>query len=213
MIGGVSYLDAALLAIVVLSGVVAMYRGLTREILSILSWVAAAAACVYFVFKFKAQAQQIADQFHAPLLVAQVAVGGIIFLVVLIVVHLITARISDTVLDSRVGAIDRVLGLLFGVVRGFVLVVIPYMFYEAFVPNPEQQYPWVRQAVSLPYIKTTGDSFRIMLVRMVPPSLMGPSGEQQQGYYLNDHNNHVTAPGGERVRLVLYPGCPTGLNA
>ena len=213
MIGGVSYLDAALLAIVVLSGVVAMYRSLTREILSIVSWVAAAAACVYFVFKFKAQAQQVADQFHAPLLVAQVAIGGIIFLVVLIIVHLITARISDTVLDSRVGAIDRVLGLVFGVVRGFVLVVIPYMFYEAFVPNPEQQYPWVRQAVSLPYIKTTGDSFRIMLVRIVPPSFMGPSGEQQQGYYLDKDNRHVTAPGSKPIRLTLYPACPVRTDA
>jgi membrane protein required for colicin V production len=199
MIAGVSYLDAALLAVVVLSGIVAMYRGLTREILSILSWMAAAGACVFFVFKFKPQAQQIAEQFHAPLLVAQVAVGGIIFLVVLIVVHLITSRISDTVLDSRVGPIDRVLGLLFGVARGFVLVVIPYMFYEAFVPNPDQQYPWVRQAISLPYIKTTGESFRVILVRLVPPSLMGPAGEQQQGYYLDNHNKHVTVGGGKRV--------------
>ena len=172
MIGGFSYLDAALIAIVGISGIVAMYRGLTREVLSILSWVAAAAACVYFVFKYKAEAQQIADQFHAPVLVAQVAVGGIIFLVVLIIVHLITARISDTVLDSRVGAIDRILGFLFGLVRGFVLVVIPFMFYESFVERPEQQYPWVRDAVSRPYIKSTGDSLRIMLQRMVPSSLM-----------------------------------------
>ena len=107
MIAGLSYLDAALIAIIAVSGLVAMYRGFTREILSILSWVAAASACVYFVFKYKETAQDIANQFHAPLLVAQVAVGGIIFLVVLIVVHLITSRISDTVLDSRVGAIDR----------------------------------------------------------------------------------------------------------
>ena len=121
MIGGFSYLDLALIAIVAISGIVAMYRGLTREVLSILSWVAAAAACVYFVFKFKAEAQQIAEQFHAPLLVAQVGVGGVIFLIVLIVVHLITSRISDSVLDSRVGAIDRILGLLFGIARGFVL--------------------------------------------------------------------------------------------
>ena len=180
MIGGFSYLDAALIAIVAISGIVAMYRGLTREILSILSWTAAAAACVYFVFKFKAEAQQIAEQFHSPLLVAQVGVGGVIFLVVLIVVHLITSRISDSVLDSRVGVIDRVLGLAFGVVRGFVLVVIPFMFYVAFVPMEEQQYPWVREAVSYPYIKKTGDSLRVILERAVPPSLMGPT-EQQQG--------------------------------
>ena len=122
MIGGLSYLDLGLLAIVAISGLVAMYRGLTREILSIMSWVAAAAACVFFVFKFKAEAQQVAEQFHAPLLVAQVGIGGIIFLVVLIIVHLITSRISDSVLDSRIGAIDRILGLAFGIVRGFVLV-------------------------------------------------------------------------------------------
>jgi membrane protein required for colicin V production len=206
MIGGLSYLDAALVAMVAISGLVAMYRGLTREVLSILSWVAAAAACIYFVFKHRAEAQQIADQFHAPLLVAQVAIGGIIFLIVLIVVHLITSRISDSVLDSRVGAIDRVLGFLFGVVRGFVLVVIPYMFYEAFVPNPEQQYPWVRQAVSLPYIKTTGDSFRIMLVRIVPPQLITPSGEQQQGNLPRDPHTSRGGAGGQAATHTLYRG-------
>jgi membrane protein required for colicin V production len=206
MIGGLSYLDAALVAIVVISGMVAMYRGLTREVLSILSWVAAAAACVYFVFKYRDEAKQVADQFHSPVLVAQVAIGGIIFLVVLIIVHLITARISDTVLDSRIGAIDRILGLLFGVVRGFVLVVIPFMFYESFVDKPEQQYPWVRDAVSRPYIKSTGDSLKVILQRMVPSSLMGQ--EQQQGYILRDHNNRLAAAPGKRTQLGLYPPRP-----
>ena len=207
MIGGFSYLDVALLAILVLSGIVAMYRGLTREVLSILSWVAAAGACVFFVLKYKEEARGIADQFHAPVLVAQVAIGGIIFLIVLIIVHLITARISDTVLDSRVGAIDRILGLLFGLARGFVLVVIPFMFYELFVDKPEQQYPWVRDAMSRPWIKSTGDSLKIMLQRMVPPSLMGQP-EQQQGFILHDHNRPVTGAGGKRVRVVLYPARP-----
>ena len=207
MIGGFSYLDVALLAILVLSGIVAMYRGLTREVLSILSWVAAAGACVFFVLKYKEEARGIADQFHAPVLVAQVAIGGIIFLIVLIIVHLITARISDTVLDSRVGAIDRILGLLFGLARGFVLVVIPFMFYESFVDKPEQQYPWVRDAMSRPWIKSTGDSLKIMLQRMVPPSLMGQP-ELQQGFILHDHNRPVTGAGGKRVRVVLYPARP-----
>lgn len=212
MIGGVSYLDAALLVIVILSGLVAMYRGLTREVLSILSWVAAAGACVYFVLYYRKEAEQLAQQFGTPVLVAQVAAGGLIFLIVLIIVHLITARISDRVLDSRIGAIDRILGLVFGVARGFVLVVIPYMFYEAFVPNPEQQFPWVRQAVSLPYLKSTGDSFRIMLVRLVPPQLMGPSGDQQQGALQHLHNGPVVATGGDFGRLGLYRGGPARLR-
>src|SRR5215468_2442476 len=180
MIGGFSYLDAALIAIVATSGIVAMYRGLTREILSILSWIAAAAACVYFVFKFKPEAQQVADQFHAPLLVAQVGIGGLIFLVVLIVVHLITSRISDTVLDSRVGAIDRILGLAFGVVRGFVLVVIPYMFAVSFVCKesvsrsttqgcrPGELPVWVENAKSLTLISQTSSTLFSILSRYAP---------------------------------------------
>ena len=46
MLGPLSYLDAALIAIALLSGLLAMYRGFTREILSILSWIVAAGATV-----------------------------------------------------------------------------------------------------------------------------------------------------------------------
>ena len=192
MIGGFSYLDAALVAIVAISGIVAMYRGLTREVLSILSWIAAAAACVYFVFKFKAEAQQVAEQFHAPLLVAQVGIGGIVFLIVLIIVHLITSRISDTVLDSRVGAIDRILGLAFGVARGFVLVVIPYMFAVSFVCKesvsrsttqgcrPGELPTWVENAKSLTLISSTSSTLFSILSRYAPSPTIG-TGEQQQG--------------------------------
>lgn len=181
MIGPLTYLDAGLLAICFLSGLLAMYRGLTREILSILSWLAAAAAVLYFVLFHRPFAEDLAQQINAPVSIAQIAVGAVIFLIVLVVVHLITARISDTILDSRIGMFDRILGFLFGVVRGFVLVVIPYMFYESFVPDPQQQVPWVREAKSLPMIRSTGETFKIILSQYVPSSLTEPSDGDQQG--------------------------------
>jgi membrane protein required for colicin V production len=180
MIGPLTYLDAALLAIAFLSGLLAMYRGLTREILSILSWIVAAGAVLYFVLNYRKFAEEMAQQIGAPVPIAQIAIGALIFLIVLVVVHLITARISDSILDSRVGVIDRVLGFAFGAVRGFVLVVIPYMFYESFVPDPKQQYPWVRESKSLPLIKSTGETFKAILARYVPQNLGAP-GERQQG--------------------------------
>jgi membrane protein required for colicin V production len=212
MIAGLAYLDVALLAIVALSGIVAMYRGLTRELLSIVSWAVAAAAVIYFIRYHRAIAEEVAKQFANPVqtsyvYVAQVAIGGIIFLVVLIIVHLITSRISDTVLDSRVGAIDRILGLAFGVLRGFVLVVIPYMFYESFVPETKHQAPWVREAVSLPYIQATGKSLHGVLVRMVPPQLMGP-GEQQQGRLFQDRNGALSLRVVRRPVLSYIQGAP-----
>jgi membrane protein required for colicin V production len=195
---------------------VAMYRGLTRELLSIVSWAVAAGAVVYFIRYHRAFAEEVAKQFSNPvqtsyIYVAQVAIGGLIFLVVLVIVHLITSRISDSVLDSRVGAIDRILGFAFGVLRGFVLVVIPYMFYESFVPNQSQQAPWVRDAISRPYIQATGKSLYSVLVRLVPPQLM-PSGEQQ-GQLFQHFHSPLVAPRGQSARLVLYPGRPTDEDA
>lgn len=178
MLGPITYLDAALIAVCFISGLLAMYRGITREMLSIVSWAVAAAAVLYFVLYHKPFAQEIAQQMGTQVAVAQIVVGAIIFLIVLIVVHLITARVSDTVLDSRVGMVDRVLGFLFGIARGFILIVIPYMFYEAFFPNTDQQYEWVVKAKSLPYIKGTGDSVRLMLESYMPSSLTLPPGEQ-----------------------------------
>src|SRR5262245_56258632 len=146
MIGPLSYLDFALIAVALISGLLAMYRGLSREILSIVSWAVAAAATLYVVLYQKQLAADMAPQIGVPLPVAQIGMGAVVFLIVLIIVHLITTRISDAIVESRVGLIDRVLGFMFGVVRGFILIVIPYMFYESFVPRPEHQWVWVREA-------------------------------------------------------------------
>jgi len=175
MIGPLTYLDAALLAVAFISGLLAMYRGLTRELMSILSWVVAALATLYFVLNYRKIAEDMAQQMGAQVAVAQIAIGAVIFLIVLIVVHLITARISDAILDSRVGMIDRILGFLFGIARGFLLVVIPYMFYESFIPEQSAHYPWIRESKSLPYIKSTGDSIRAALETYLPSSALGQS--------------------------------------
>ncbi len=174
MIGPLTYLDAALVAVAFISGLLAMYRGLTRELLSILSWVIAALAVLYFVLNQREFAKEMADQMGAQVPIAQVVIGAVIFLIVLIVVHLVTARISDSILDSQVGMIDRILGFAFGVARGFVLIVIPYMFYAAFIPNEQDHFPWVRDAKSLPAIKSTGETIRSTLVRYMPSSLTAP---------------------------------------
>ncbi|SRR6056297_1334124 len=191
MIGPLTYLDIALIAIAVLSGLLAMYRGLTREVLSILSWIVAAGAVAYFVLYQRPVAEDIAQQVGAPVQIAQVAVGALIFVIVLVVVHLITSRISDGILDSNVGMIDRLLGLAFGVARGFILIVIPFMLYENFFPEPKQQFPWVRNAVTLPYIKDTGQTLRAMLVQYIPDKVLTPDAGEQQSWHRRRENMRI----------------------
>ena len=71
-----------------------------------------------------------------------------VFITSLIVFSLLTANVSERVLDSRVGAIDRTLGFVYGVVRGLILVVIAYLIVGQIVER--QNMPkWVTQARSL----------------------------------------------------------------
>lgn len=187
MVGPLTYLDVALLGLMGLSGLLAMYRGFTREVLSIVSWAAAAGAAVYFVFFQKAAAEKLAKDYLGSMdpkqatIIAQVGIGAGIFIIVLIIVHLITTRISDSILDSNVGMIDRLLGFVFGAVRGFVVVVILFMFYESFFPDPKSQYVWVREAKSRQYLQNSGETLKNVLVKFVPPSLGDPKPEPQGG--------------------------------
>ena len=201
MVGPLTYLDVGLLAIAFISGLLAMYRGFSREVLSILSWIVAVAALGYFVFYHKPAAEQLAQQFHVPTIVAQVVTGAIIFLVVLIIVHLITARISDSILDSRVGIIDRVLGLGFGVIRGFLVVMIVFMFYEEFFPDQKNQYVWVREAKTAPMLRQVGRPFKGILTNFVQKL---STKTEQQGAIPALELWSVACGDGQGPRFVLY---------
>jgi membrane protein required for colicin V production len=181
MIGPLTYLDAALIAVALISGLLAMYRGLARELLSIISWIIAGAVGAWVFLTQKDLSNDIAAQTGLPPQVALAVFAVVLALIVLIIVHLVTARISDAILDSRVGMIDRILGFGFGALRGFILLVIPYMFYESFFPDEQKHFPWVREAMALPYIKSAGNTIRGVLVEYVPSSLTAPPQEEQQG--------------------------------
>jgi len=80
----------------------------------------------------------------------------------LLIVSVITARISDLVLDSRVGALDRTLGFLFGLGRGLIIVVVAFLFFAWLVPDRSQP-EWVRGAKSRIVLQSTGQWLMSML--------------------------------------------------
>lgn len=149
---GIKGLDLILLAIMFLSGFLAMLRGLTREVLSIMSWALAAMAAL---FVFSLYQEQVRNLIGSKT-VADVVLIGATFVTVLVIVSLVTARLSDRVLDSRVGAIDRTLGFIFGLARGLLLVVIAYELYVHIVPK-EKLPEWVTQAQSYRTVEDTGE--------------------------------------------------------
>lgn len=148
----ITLLDGILLVIMLLSAVLAMIRGFVREVLSIASWVAAAIAAYLLYGQVLPLVKQYISQEYVALGVSVAAV----FLVTLIIVSYITMRISDFVLDSRIGALDRTLGFVFGAVRGLLLVVVAMLFFNWFVPQ-ETQPQWVARAKSKPLMDSIGN--------------------------------------------------------
>ena len=93
--------------------------------------------------------------------------GIIIFIIALILLSLITIKIADLIVDSRVGALDRTLGFIFGAARGFLLVTVITLFAEFLIS--EQVPGWVTNAKSKPMIDSVGQS----IVNAIPED---PSG-------------------------------------
>ena len=153
-----SYLDLGVIGIILLSALLAMLRGFTREVLALASWGAAAAAAYYFYPKV----QPYLDPYiHKPI-VALILAAAIVFLATLLVVSLFTVRISDAILDSKIGALDRSLGFVFGAARGFLLAVVAFAIFNWLVGD-KQQPEWVRSAKTRPALTQTANSIIAML--------------------------------------------------
>jgi len=87
----------------------------------------------------------------------------VVFLVVLIPLSFISYRFAENVHNSPVGALDRALGGIFGVVRGLAIVGIAYIVFSAFVPVPSQP-SWMSEAGTLPVIQSSAE----VILSLVP---------------------------------------------
>jgi membrane protein required for colicin V production len=154
----ITLLDAILLIVMLVSGLLAMIRGFMREILSIGAWGIAALVTLYSY----SRVLPIAKQYITSDMVAAGASVAGVFLITLLIVSVITVRISDLVLDSRVGALDRTLGFLFGLGRGLIIVVVAFLFFAWLVPDRSQP-EWVRGAKSRIVLQSTGQWLMSML--------------------------------------------------
>ncbi len=154
----VSILDLMVIGIVLISGLLASVRGFAREVLAIGSWVAAAIAA----YVFHPKVLVYLEPHIANRQVALAAAIAILFLGVLVVATMITVKISDIILDSSIGALDRTLGFLFGAARGFLIAAIAFLFFDKLVG--EKQYPdWIRDAKLRPVLKQSGDQIIALL--------------------------------------------------
>ena len=112
------WIDIAMLAVVGLSALVGVLRGLTFEILSLLGWVAAWFAGLWF-------GPMIAPHLsiESPSL-NHIAAFAIAFVVALIVCGLAARAVSALVGKTPLKPLDRLLGAVFGVLRALLVLLV-----------------------------------------------------------------------------------------
>lgn len=152
--------DAIVIAITLVSGLLAMVRGFVREMLSILAWVTAAAAAILTLPLLSPTAREWIE----PTWLADGSAAFLVFTIVLVLASLLSFHLGERVPDGHVGALDRTGGFLFGLARGFLLVTIAYMFIAWLVARDD--FPaWLDEARLLPLVSATAET----LTNLVDP--------------------------------------------
>lgn len=171
----ITLLDGILVGFTLVSAMLAMVRGFSREVLSIASWIAAAIAAYFFYPHVLPYVAPYID--NEQLAIA--AAAAIVFVVVLIVVTVITMKIADFIIDSRVGALDRTLGFLYGAARGILVVAVGLLFFTWLVGTNTPG--WIANAKSRPLLEEIGGRLQALLPEDPEEAILerfSPGGEE-----------------------------------
>ena len=145
--------DGIVIGVLLISSVLALLRGFTNEVLSILAWVVGALAALW-LFPY---ATPMVRTTVSPEWLAAVVAALAIFIVGYLLVAAFTLRWAEHLLalHERAEMLDRTLGFLFGLVRGLLIVTVAYLFFAWLVPNPADQPDWIRNARLKPLVESS----------------------------------------------------------
>ena len=150
--------DLTFTVILLLSGVLAFFRGAVREVLAIGGWIAAVTVSYYGFEYVKPYTLSV---INVPMFADAVTSIGL-FVVTMVTMAIVNGVISKRVQTSSLDTLDSSLGFVFGLARGALIICIAYLVMVIFVP-PEEQPITVHEARSLPLIEI-GAGWLVMAV-------------------------------------------------
>jgi len=140
-----SLFDYLVLGIIALSGFIAFFRGFIQETLSLLLWIIAFAAAMllnayldpYFI-----------EYIHSPEIRRMLTIISV-FVSLIFTGGLLIKLIRGLVHWSGMGGLDRILGVLFGFLRGMLLILVTYLV----LPSDFKQSAFITESKSSVYLK------------------------------------------------------------
>ena len=140
-----TWVDVVVLGVLAISGLLALARGLVREVLGLGTWAGAAAFAYWAMPLARPRFEQwiSSPEWVTPVTATALFIGSLLILMVL------SGWIGHIVRASALGGLDRTMGLVFGLARGALLIVFAYI--ATCMVIPIDQWPGVvLRARSLP---------------------------------------------------------------
>ncbi|XQW83953.1 CvpA family protein [Thalassotalea piscium] len=129
------WIDYAILAVIALSTLISIVRGFVKEAVSLVIWISAFFIASTFYLDLAQYLTNISDQ-----LLRNAAAVAILFITTLILGALVNYIISQLVEKTGLTGTDRILGVVFGALRGVLITSAILFFLDAFTPASQSQW-------------------------------------------------------------------------
>ena len=155
-----NWADYVIIAILLISVLVGIFRGFVREVMAIVVW----AFAIWLAYLGVAQGAELLTNVVEVPSVRIMSAFGAIFLTVLIVGGLVSWLIGRLIESTGLAPTDRMVGMIFGMARGVVIVGVAVLL-ARFTPFPQD--PWWQQSLLLPHFERLAKTAETWL----PPSI------------------------------------------
>ncbi len=184
--GGMTAFDAIILIIMGFSAIMGFSRGFSTEVLVLVAWVGAVFITLYGVDP----ATQYVELYVQPAMLAGIITVVGVFVLSLALLKMLAGFIGDKIKSSVVGALDRSLGALFGLLRGLLIVFAGYLVFSYVVPFKKQP-DYVREANLIGIVEYGAE-----MLTLVVPDLLTRGEERDEasdgvGDILEDMKNKI----------------------
>ncbi|WP_417552323.1 CvpA family protein [Marinomonas fungiae] len=136
-IQSISTLDWVIIAVVAISTLISLKRGFVKEVMSLVTWVVAFIVAVRFTGPLQTLLIDQVQNDQIRYVVAFIA----LFIATLVIGALISFTLGSLIQATGLSSTDRVIGMLFGFVRG-ALVVVAFVSLLSLSPAIEKSEMW-----------------------------------------------------------------------
>ena len=151
--------DVIILVLIFISALFAFFRGLSLELLSISVWIIS-----FFVsYTYGNNLINFFNKIINNILISTAISYVVVFLIIFVIFSFLTRKFSVFIKDSYVGLIDKSLGFIFGILRGYVIVGLCFFLFDYFYKGKKLEF--IDNSKIIPVIKIPNNEiFRFLKI-------------------------------------------------